>query len=131
MGRLQGVFASASANIGLSRTELMVLTAVVESNTPPTVPKIGRSLGRPRQVVQRAANDLIKANLLKTEPNPDHKRAQLLQATAAGKKVYGSAEALGTQAANALGNALNLAQIERLAREIRELRGKIEDHLHV
>jgi DNA-binding MarR family transcriptional regulator len=128
-GRLQSVFADAKAAMGLSPMESIVLTAVVESQTPPTVSQIGRSLGHPRQVIQRAANDLIKAKLLETAPNPDHKRAQLLRATAAGKKSYRDAEALGKRTANSLMRLLDLAECERLARELHELRGKIEAHL--
>jgi len=127
--RLQSVFADASTSTGLSHMELLVLTAVVESQSPPTVPQIGRSLGHQRQVVQRAANDLTKANLLDTMPNPDHKRAQLLCATDEGKRLYGKAAALGKQAANSLGRALDMAQCERLAGDLHELRGKIETHL--
>lgn len=127
--RLQSVFAGASSAIGLSHMELMLLTAVVESQTPPTVPQIGRSLGHPRQVVQRAANDLLAAKLLETMPNPDHKRAQLLYATAAGKKLYADAAALSKQSANSLGRVVDLAQCERLAGELHEMRGKLEIHL--
>ena len=128
-GRLQSVFADASAATGLPPMESMVLTAVVESQTPPTVPQIGRSLGHPRQVIQRAANNLITSKLLETAPNPHHKRAQLLHATAAGKKSYRDAEALGKHTANSLMRVLDFARCERLARELHELRGKLEAHL--
>ena len=127
--RLQSIFTGASSGVDLSHMELTVLTAVVESKTPPTVPQIGRSLGHSRQVIQRAANDLIKAKLLTAALNPDHKRAQLLHATTAGQKLYAEALVLGKQAANSLGRALDLAQCERLARELHELRGKIEAEL--
>jgi DNA-binding MarR family transcriptional regulator len=127
-GRLQSLFASAGAATGLAPMESTVLTAVVESETPPTVPQIGRSLGHPRQVIQRAANNLIAANLLEMAPNPHHKRAQLLLATAAGKKSYRGAEALAKQTANSLMRVLDFAQCQRLARELHELRGRIEAH---
>ena len=128
-GRLQSVFADASAAMGLSPLESMVLTAVVESQTPPTVSQIGRSLGHPRQVVQRAANSLMAAKLLAAAPNPHHKRAQLLQATVAGRKSYRDAETLGKRAANSLVRDLDLADCERLARDLHELRSKIEAYL--
>ena len=128
-GRLQSVFGQAGAATGLAPMESTVLTAVVESYSAPTVSQIGRSLGHPRQVIQRAANSLIAAGLLQTAPNPNHKRAPLLLATPAGKKSYRDAEALGKRTANSLMRVLDLAQCERLARELHELRGKLEAHL--
>jgi len=80
-GRLKGMFAGARRSEGLGDSELTVLNAVVEADRPPTVPQIGRSLGQPRQLVQRAANSLMAAGLIEAEPNPDHKRAVLLRAT--------------------------------------------------
>lgn len=71
--------------------EHTVLAAVVEARQPPTVPKIGRALGHPRQVIQRAANGLVARGLIGLVENPDHKRASLLVATEAGKAVQATA----------------------------------------
>jgi DNA-binding MarR family transcriptional regulator len=128
-GRLQSVFADVGAATGLAPMESTVLTAVVESHAAPTVSQIGRSLGHPRQVIQRAANTLITARLLEAIPNPDHKRAALLRATAAGKKTYRDAEALGRKAADSLMRILDVRECERLARELHALRSRIEAHL--
>jgi DNA-binding MarR family transcriptional regulator len=127
--RFQSVFEGASSTMGVSHMELMVLTAVVESQTPPTVPQIGRSLGHPRQVVQRAANSLIAAKLLEPAANPDHKRAQLLHATSTGKELYEAAAAISRQAANSVGRMIDLEKCERLAKDLHELRATIEAHL--
>lgn len=128
-GRLQSVFAGVGAATGLAPMESTVLTAVVESHTTPTVSQIGRSLGHPRQVIQRAANNLVAARLLEMTANPDHKRAALLRATAAGKRSYRDAAALASKTANSLMRVLDLKECERLARELHTLRGKIEAHL--
>src|SRR6476619_7051571 len=77
-GRLKSTFAGARRAAGLGESESMVLNAVVEADRAPTVSQIGRSLGQPRQIVQRAANALVEAGLIATAPNPDHKRAPLL-----------------------------------------------------
>lgn len=65
----------------------MVLTAVVNTKRPPTVAQIGRSLGHPRQVVQRATTRLIELELITSAPNPEHKRASLLLPTSKGMSV--------------------------------------------
>src|SRR3954454_18990450 len=101
-GRLRSVFADVNAATGLTSMEAMVLTAIVEARFAPTVPQIGRSLGHPRQVIQRAANSLIAAGLIEARSNPDHKRAPLLVATTAGKALKGEADVRAIQAATAV-----------------------------
>ena len=78
-GRLKSAFAASRRAVGLGDSEIMVLNAVVEAERPPTVAQIGRSLGHPRQIIQRAANSLVADGLIETRPNPDHKRAALLR----------------------------------------------------
>lgn len=83
-GRMRALYADTRAASGLPEMELTVLTAVVNAATPPTVAQIGRSLGHPRQVVQRAANRLAELGLVELADNPDHKRASLIIATEVG-----------------------------------------------
>lgn len=97
-GRLKGLFAGARKPEGLGDSAMTVLNAVVEADRAPTVPQIGRSLGQPRQIVQRAANSLIDVGLIEAVANPDHKRAVLLRATEQGlalkREIDARAEAI-------------------------------------
>lgn len=90
-GRLRGAFASVREGTGLADMEHTVLAAVVEARSAPTVPQIGRALGHPRQVIQRAANSLQNKGLIAFADNPDHKRASLLSPTAAGSAAQAAA----------------------------------------
>ena len=128
-GRVKSLFASVNARSGLLAMETTVLTAVVESHLAPTVPQIGRSLGNPRQVIQRAANTLIAAGLIETAPNPHHKRAPLLLATRKGKLLKHRADALASEATNALLRSISARKCRRMAGEVRELRSEIEAYL--
>lgn len=128
-GRLKSVFAGTNSVSGLPSMELTVLTAVAEARSPPTVAQIGRSLGHPRQVIQRAANALIDAGLIETAPNPDHKRALLLLPTQRGRDVKRTADAHAAVAAGALLRRLGASRCRRLAEQLHELRGEIEAHL--
>jgi DNA-binding MarR family transcriptional regulator len=128
-GRFKSIFAGSNGITGLPSMELTVLTAVVEAASAPTVPQIGRSLGRPRQVIQRATNALIEAGLIEALPNPHHKRAPLLLATRRGKAVKRKADASALRAANAFLRRIDAARCSRLAEDLRELRGEIEAHL--
>jgi len=128
-GRFKSIFAGSNGVTGLPSMELTVLTAVVEATSPPTVPQIGRSLGRPRQVIQRATNALIEAGLIEAVPNPHHKRALLLLPTRRGKAVKRKADACALRAANAFLRRIDAARCGRLAEDLRELRGEIEAYL--
>lgn len=128
-GRLKTTFAASRRTIGLGESEMMVLNAVVEADRPPTVPQIGRSLGAPRQLVQRAANALVARGLIEFADNPDHKRAGLLLASARGVAMKREADA----AAEALGAELSVAVDEDVAREatrlLRQVRRALEGRL--
>lgn len=86
-GRMRALYAETRAASGLAEMELTVLTAVVNAGEAPTVAQIGRSLGHPRQVVQRAANGLAALGLITFADNPDHKRASLIVASEAGRSL--------------------------------------------
>jgi DNA-binding MarR family transcriptional regulator len=128
-GRLQAVFADAHSGSGLSKMETTILMSVAESRFAPTVPQIGRSLGHPRQVIQRAANTLIAAGLLETMPNPHHKRAPLLKPTSTGEQLKKQMSARALKAADTLLEGIDFARCATLARELHELRRDIEASL--
>lgn len=113
-GRLRPVFAEVRRTLGLGESELMVLNAVVEADRPPTVSQIGRSLGYPRQIIQRAANMLVHSDYIATAANPDHKRAPLLIATDKGRATKQRADAMAHDIAEQWGGPLD-ADILRAA----------------
>ena len=128
-GRLRSVFSGVAAETGLTPMESTVLSAVVEAHVPPTVPQIGRSLGHPRQVIQRGANALIEAGLIRTEPNPHHKRAPLLLPTDRGNALKDKESERALKAAEALLRAVDARKCKRLTEELHSLRGEIESYL--
>ena len=122
-GRLRESFADARAGSGLSEMEHTVLAAVVEARHPPTVPQIGRALGHPRQVIQRAANALRAAGHIVALANPDHKRAALLSATGQGRAIQAAANRKASRIAAELRRSIpaeNLREATRLLGTIRE-----------
>jgi DNA-binding MarR family transcriptional regulator len=125
-GRLKSIFSDVRETTGLSAMEITVLTSVVESQVAPTVPQIGRSLGNPRQVIQRAANALISAKLIHTAPNPHHKRAPLLQATPRGQRLKRKADASAAQAIRSLLRSIDKVKCRRVAAELQQLRHAFE-----
>jgi DNA-binding MarR family transcriptional regulator len=81
------IFSQIRQASGLSGIETLTLMAIAHAPDPPTVPQVGRSLGHPRQVIQRAVRVLEQAGLVRLEPNPGHKRAALLVATDKGRAL--------------------------------------------
>lgn len=128
-GRLKSVFAEARRSVGLGESEMMVLNAVVEADRAPTVSQIGRSLGQPRQIVQRAANTLIAAKLIATSDNPDHKRAPLLVPTPAGTAVKRAADSHADAIAASLAPGIDLDSAAKVVKRLRKLRVQIETQL--
>ncbi|WP_174275057.1 MarR family winged helix-turn-helix transcriptional regulator [Sphingomonas bacterium] len=127
--RLRNLFNDTGATTGLTPLESTVLTAVAESRSSPTVPQIGRSLGHHRQVVQRAAITLTGLGLIEVRPNPDHKRANLLAITPAGKAVYRKIVSAAQVRLDDLVSAMDPVECERIAGELGAFRHKIEAHL--
>lgn len=128
-GRLRTVFAGVNEMTGLSSTESMVLAAVIEAHSAPTVPQIGRSLGHARQIIQRAANALMAEGLISAEPNPHHKRAPLLLPTEKGYALKRKADDRAKKVADAFLRVVDKQKCKRLTEELHELRSEIEAHL--
>ncbi|MFM5905984.1 MAG: MarR family winged helix-turn-helix transcriptional regulator [Novosphingobium sp.] len=128
-GRLKSAFADARRDVDLGESEMLVLNAVVEADRAPTVSQIARSLGQPRQIIQRAANSLLMDELIETAPNPDHKRAVLLIARDAGIALKRQADARADAIADALSAGLDLDAACRLAQGLRTFRQQLEAQL--
>lgn len=128
-GRLRALFEEVRSEAGLSEMELTVLTATTNAAYPPTVAQIGRSLGHPRQVVQRAANHLAELGLIAFIANPDHKRASLLEPTAAGRALKASDHERSEAVRAAVLTRIDEAAFASAADQLQAIRGEIEAYL--
>jgi DNA-binding MarR family transcriptional regulator len=70
---------------GQSQARWQLLSVVSEGTW--TVPHAARRLGLTRQAVQRVADDLRAAGLVRTERNPNHQRSPLIVLTDAGREA--------------------------------------------
>lgn len=127
--RLRVIFQDASIDFKISKMELMVLTAVVIADRPPTVPQIGRSLGCARQVVQRAANKLFDDGLICSADNPDHKTAKLLIPTPQGIKIKSQVDQRAIKSADEILEIIDVKKCEKLTKDLRSLRREIESYI--
>jgi DNA-binding MarR family transcriptional regulator len=128
-GRMRALYAETRAASGLAEMELTVLTAVVNAGEAPTVAQIGRSLGHPRQVVQRAANGLAALGLITFADNPDHKRASLIVASDAGRALKADDHKRAHAVTDALLARIDSATFAAAAGQLHIIRSEIEAYL--
>lgn len=114
------------APFGLTSARWQVLGAIVFSERPQPVAWLARDLGANRQNVQRIVNDLHREGLVVFEPNPRHRRAQLVVLTGKGRRAYNAALAVYYPRADALAEGLALADMEATRRVMLALRKRLE-----
>jgi len=125
-GRLLASGDSLVADIGLTSARWQVLGAIHYAGTPQTVSILARSMGLTRQAVQRLANDLAAKGLITFEPNPTHRRAQLVAFTPAGQTVYQAASQRQIPWANAIATGSDPRDLETALATLVALRLQID-----
>ena len=83
-------------------------------------------MGGNRQNVQRIVNDLENEGLVQFQPNPHHRRAQLVVLTETGRRAFDNAMRLQTPWINELSDGLRVTDIETTHQVIASLCGKLE-----
>ncbi len=83
-------------------------------------------MGLSRQGVQRIANELEKDGLVSFEPNPHHRRANLVILTKKGQDAYEAADQRQTEWVNRLSREFDLNELECALKVISTMRTKLE-----
>jgi DNA-binding MarR family transcriptional regulator len=115
------------AGLGLTSARWQVLGAIVYAERPEPVAWIARDLGGHRQNVQRIVNDLRRDGLVDFEPNPHHKRAQLVVLTEKGRKTFEKAMELWAPWADSLADGHSVEDIETMGAVVKAMRRQLED----
>lgn len=114
------------APLGLTSARWQILGAIVAADRAQPVAWLARDLGANRQNVQRIVNDLEREGLVTFEPNPHHRRAQLVVLTRKGRQTYDAAISLYDPRVNALADGLALDDIRTAGKVMKVLRQKLE-----
>ena len=125
-GRLLAVGDKLVKPLGLSSARWQVLGAIYFAETPQPVAGLARSMGLTRQGVQRIANELEKDGLVSFEPNPHHKRAQLIVMTKKGQDAYAAADRNQVKWVNELSEGFAREEIECALKIMEAMRSRIE-----
>jgi len=114
------------ADLGLTSARWQILGAIVAAERPQPVAWLARDMGANRQNVQRIVNDLEKEGLVRFEPNPHHRRAQLVVLTEKGGRIFDAAMGLQAPWANTLAEGLAVEDLQTAHRVTKALRLKLE-----
>ena len=115
------------ADLGLTSARWQVLGAIVYARRPEPVAWLARDLGSNRQNVQRIVNDLHREGFVEFQPNPHHRRAQLVVLTDKGKAAFDQAMQLWIPWANNLADGHSASDIGMMAAVVKDLRRKLEE----
>jgi DNA-binding MarR family transcriptional regulator len=114
------------AKLGLTSARWQVLGIIVAADRPQPVAWLARDMGANRQNVQRIVNDLERDGLIAFEPNPHHRRAQLVVLTNKGKQTFEVAMRLQAPWINDLSEGLRVKDIETTRNVMSALRSKLQ-----
>ncbi len=129
--RLNGALISAGdtlvAPLGLTSARWQVLGAIAEAGGALPTAGIARNMGLTRQSVQRVVDDLAARGLVCFATNPHHKRAKLVQLTAAGTQAFAAASARWAPLADLLLARIGPAAAEAAATTLHQLRTTLSE----
>lgn len=112
--------------LGLTSARWQVLGTIIAADRPQPVAWLARDMGANRQNVQRIVNDLQSDGLVEFQPNPHHRRAQLVVLTDKGKATFDAAMRLQAPWVNRLAEGLPVEDIATTHGVMSALRRKLE-----
>jgi len=125
-GRLLAAGDALVGSLGLTSARWQVLGAVAAAPAPLSVAQIARAMGLTRQAVQRLANDMERAGLLRFAANPNHRRAKLVVMTQSGQIAYAASMKRQAPWVQSLAHGLSVQQIAAAAVILKRLRQLLE-----
>jgi DNA-binding MarR family transcriptional regulator len=113
------------AELGLTSARWEILGAIAYAGRPQPVAWLARDMGANRQNVQRIINDLRKGGLVAFEPNPHHRRAQLVVLTDKGRQAFDAAMRLQATWVNGLSEGLSVKDVKTTHQVMLALRRRL------
>jgi len=114
------------AGLGLTSARWQVLGTVIAADRPQPVAWLARDMGANRQNVQRIVNDLAAEGLVAFQPNPHHRRAQLVVLTGKGREAFDAAMRLQAPWVDGLAEGLRVEDIATTHGVMTALRRRLE-----
>lgn len=118
-GALLRVGDDLSKDLGLTSARWQVLGGIGE--TPKTVAQIAREFGLSRQGVLWVVQTLVKDGVVEFIDNPNHRRAQLVQFTVHGRKLFDELNRRQTVWSNELSEGMSVTELKKALTTIKRL----------
>jgi DNA-binding MarR family transcriptional regulator len=115
----------------LTGARWQVLGALQLEDRPLTVAQIARRMGLQRQSVQRLADIMVKQNILAYLPNPEHKRAKLVELTDAGRDILDHLCDSKCQWAEGIVSDFSRAELQQTIDVLQRLREKLDSSTEI
>ena len=115
------------ADLGLTSARWQILGAIAYAERPESVAWHARTMGVHRQGIQRIVNEMEKEGIVEFQPNPHHKRAQLVMLTPKGQKLFEAAIALQIPWVNDLSRGLSASDIATTQEVIGLLKTRLQE----
>ncbi|MDB0573938.1 MarR family transcriptional regulator [Ralstonia solanacearum] len=112
--------------LGLTSARWQILGAMVAADRPQPVAWYARDLSANRQNIQRIVNDLERDGLVVFQPNPHHRRAQLVALTDKGKETFDAAIRRYNPLINKISKKFTIKDVQTAHQIVAELRNTIE-----
>ena len=121
---LGGMFTVAGEALARTADQTLARWVILDAieGEPATVAQVARRRSIARQAVQRVADLLERDGFVVYEPNPKHRRAQLLRSTPRGRAVLHTISVAQKAWADALGAQIGVPKLERATDLIRQIR---------
>lgn len=123
-GRLLEAAERMAAAGDLTAARWQVLGGVLDEPRP--VAEIARRMGLTRQSVQRLANVLVDEGFARWQPNPHHRRAKLLEPTAAAFAAIRRVATVQHPWSSAVGDAVGERELRRASRTVERVLSALE-----
>jgi DNA-binding MarR family transcriptional regulator len=116
-----------SADLGLTGARTQVIAALKLENRALTVAQIARRMGLQRQSVQRLVDILVTQGTLTYHPNPEHKRAKLVDFTDEGRILFGQMEDRHRQWSDHISDNFSIDELEKATALLKKLRDNLDE----
>lgn len=110
-------------DLGVTSTRWQVLGAI--GDTPKTVAQIAREFGLSRQGVLWVVQAMVKENILELIENPNHRRAQLVQLTAHGRKLFDEINRRQAIWSNGVAEGMSAAELKKVLSAVKRLHDNV------
>lgn len=114
------------SDLGLTSARWQVLGVIANTPVPLPVASIARNIGLTRQGVRQVVSELVNSGFVQLEPNPHHRRANLVVLTPKGRAVHLAAKERWDRWTRGLVDGVPAGEIQAAAGLLQAMLGRLD-----